>query len=134
VAQKTTSIREVMTPTPSSIDSDLSVNLAHQRMRNLGVRHLLVRRGAEVIGVVTDNELLAAIAAQGENRSFSVADVSVQELYTVSPNTLLSEVADQMAEHRYGCALVQDDDGEPLGIFTTVDACRLLSTYLKQSR
>ena len=52
------------------------------------------------------------------------------DVFAVSPDTELSEVLEEMAEEKYGCAVVQEKDGKVVGVFTTLDACRLLAELL----
>jgi acetoin utilization protein AcuB len=57
----------------------------------------------------------------------SVEEAMTSDVYLVSPDTSLGEVASAMAEHKYGCAVVMN--GTHLtGIFTTIDALRALIT------
>jgi acetoin utilization protein AcuB len=49
--------------------------------------------------------------------------------YTVSPRSSLSKVASEMAEHKYGSAVVLEKD-RVVGVFTTVDALRALFSLL----
>ncbi len=37
----------------------------------------------------------------------------------------------RMAEEKYGCAVIQGENGSVEGIFTTVDACRALRELLE---
>mgnify|MGYP003493812183 CR=1 FL=1 len=46
--------------------------------------------------------------------------------YTVSPDSLISDVAAEMAEKRYGSAIVVQNH-KVVGVFTSVDACRVLA-------
>ena len=55
----------------------------------------------------------------------------VRDPFTVAADTELDEVVAAMAEEKYGCALIHDDDGKLIGIFTTVDACRALRQVLE---
>jgi acetoin utilization protein AcuB len=48
----------------------------------------------------------------------------------VSPDSPLDEVALEMAENRYGSAIIVQDK-KVVGIFTTVDACRALAAILE---
>jgi len=52
--------------------------------------------------------------------------------FTVSSDASLAEVCAEMAEHKYGCAVVLQRD-KVIGIFTTVDACRALGELLRAS-
>ena len=50
-------------------------------------------------------------------------------VYAVEPETALDVVADTMAEHKYGSAVVIQND-KVVGIFTTNDACHALADLL----
>jgi acetoin utilization protein AcuB len=52
-----------------------------------------------------------------------------QDVYAVSSRTRLLDVAAEMAEHKYGSAVVIDD-GRVSGVFTTVDALKALKAML----
>ncbi len=45
------------------------------------------------------------------------------DVYVTGPDVALDEVAGQMAEHKYGSAVIVDR-GKVLGMFTTVDALK----------
>ncbi|MFT5207849.1 MAG: CBS domain-containing protein, partial [Candidatus Omnitrophota bacterium] len=49
--------------------------------------------------------------------------------HTVDVDANLYEVADAMAKYRYGCVIITKDNAVA-GIFTTVDACKLLAKLL----
>ena len=49
------------------------------------------------------------------------------EPYTVQPDAALWEVAKHMARETFGCAVITDDHGAVVGLFTTSDALRVLA-------
>ena len=51
-------------------------------------------------------------------------------VYSVAPDATLDEVAATMAEHKYGCAVVMQNQ-HVVGVFTTVDACQALAELLR---
>jgi acetoin utilization protein AcuB len=51
-------------------------------------------------------------------------------VYAVQPDTTLDVVAEALAEHKYGSAVVLDNE-KVVGIFTTNDACRALAELLR---
>ena len=57
----------------------------------------------------------------------AVEEAMSQEVYSVSPKASLREVAQTMAERKYGSAVVMEGN-QVRGIFTTVDALRVLAT------
>jgi CBS domain-containing protein len=60
----------------------------------------------------------------------TVESALTPEVFSVLPTTALAEVAARMGQEKIGCALIEDDLGKLLGIFTAVDACRVLAQHL----
>jgi len=98
-------IKQFMTASPHSIGQDQPLSVAHEMMRTHAIRHLPVLHVGEAMST---------------------------ETYAVEPRTTMLEVAAEMADHRYGAAVVIDKE-RLVGIFTTVDGMRLLSTVLADS-
>lgn len=105
-------------------------------MVDLGVRHLPVKNAAgQLIGVVTDRDIklvLGPYVDSSPSTDIRVRAAFVADVYTVDLETPTDEVVAYMAEHRLGCSLVTKE-GRLAGIFTTVDACRLLADRLRGS-
>jgi CBS domain-containing protein len=49
------------------------------------------------------------------------------EPYSVTPDAPLWEVAKHMAREKFGCAVITDDGGAVVGLFTTTDALHVLA-------
>jgi acetoin utilization protein AcuB len=49
--------------------------------------------------------------------------------YFVSPDAKIDEVVSEMAEHKYGAAVVMQNE-KVVGVFTTVDAMRAFNELL----
>jgi acetoin utilization protein AcuB len=126
-------IKAVMTPFPHSVSIESPIGEARVIMAKLGVRHLPVKSASGIlIGVVTDRDIklvLGPYADAPPNTDIRVRTAVVPDAYSVDLETPLDRVVAHMAEHRIGCALVTKD-GRLAGIFTTVDACRLLADSL----
>jgi acetoin utilization protein AcuB len=121
-----------MTKTPVTIGRNASLAKAHELMREHGIRHLPVVQGGRVVGIVSrgDLHLLETIA------DFPLDAVDVDEAMTADPyvvtiDTPLDRVVDTMAKHKYGCAIVVDAEGAAAGVFTTIDAMRVLAEQLR---
>ncbi len=65
-----------------------------------------------------------------DQSELSARDYGTKRVYEVSPETPLAEVASAMGKNRYGCAIVTKGD-QVVGIFTTVDACKVLANVMK---
>lgn len=126
-------IARYMSTTPHTIGREQTLATAHKLMREHRVRHLPVLDGGKLVGVVSDRDLaLIETLRDVDATKVTVEDAMTQSPYTVSPDAGLDEVVATMAEHRYGSAIVMDN-GEVVGVFTTVDALTALAELL-QSR
>jgi acetoin utilization protein AcuB len=124
-------IQKVMTTCPHSIGFDISISKAKDMMREFGIRHLPVQNGAKLVGVVTDRDVKLASTFKGAV-DLKSEDIMTPDPYVISPNAELSEVVSEMAEHKYGCAIIVDNN-KVVGIFTATDALRVLSDTLAQN-
>lgn len=123
-------MRDVMHAIPHTVGAEQPLAVAKELMTKYGIRHLPVRSLGRIVGILSDRDVNFAIAVDGQKaENIQVKDACSQEPYTVAPTQQLSEVAAQMSESRLGCVLIMEGDNL-LGIFTTVDACRVLSELL----
>lgn len=123
-------ISKFMTTSPHTVGVDQSMAHAHRMMREHRIRHLPVLRAGKLIGVVSDGDLhLIETLKDVDPEKVVVEDAMTQAPYFVSPDTPLDEVVANMAEHKYGCTVVMQNQ-KVVGIFTTVDACRAFADML----
>jgi acetoin utilization protein AcuB len=123
-------IRKYMTTSPQSIGRDQTLARAHALMREHSIRHLPVLEGGALVGLLSlrDAHLIETLKDVDAN-TVTVEDAMSSEVYSVSPEAPLDEVAATMAEHKYGCAVVMQNH-HVVGIFTTVDVCAALAELL----
>jgi acetoin utilization protein AcuB len=125
-------IRIHMTHAPHSIGRDQKLAAAHAKMRELGIRHLPVLEGGKLAGVLSQRDLYFVEALDAvDTQLVRVEEAMSQDVYAVGPDTKLGDVVAKMLEHKYGCAVIVEN-GSVRGIFTTVDALRLLVSLLKK--
>ncbi len=127
-----TTIESFMTPAPQSIGSAQPLSRARAYMREHAIRHLPVLEGGALVGMLTERDL--AIAGLFENvdpKTLTVEEAMSTEVYAVQPSTPLVEVVREMAEKKYGSAVVLSK-AKVVGIFTTVDACTVLASLLSE--
>jgi acetoin utilization protein AcuB len=123
-------VRNYMTPDPVSVNLRESLEKVNDMMQRQGIRHMPVIDEGKLVGVVTDRDVrLAKGFRHGKLKDFEAADVFEDNVYITHPDSNLKEVAAEMASRRIGSAIVVEDD-QPVGIFTTTDACRALSEVL----
>jgi acetoin utilization protein AcuB len=123
-------IQKFMTPMPHTIGHDIPLKTALAMMRDHHIRHLPVQKGGKLVGVLTDRDIKLAATFE-ESEKFSVEDVMTPDPYCVDPDRELDDVAIEMAEHKYGCAIITQDNGKVVGIFTATDGLRVLGEVLR---
>lgn len=130
-------VRRFMSATPETIDEELTVQDAKERMFRLNVRHLPVLHEGKLIGVLSQRDVaIAEATSSAAAAKISVASVMTQVPFSCGPDAHVEAVAREMAEHHYGSAIVVDPDHptKVVGVFTTVDALRALAEILEHSR
>ncbi|MCX4246599.1 CBS domain-containing protein [Paraliomyxa miuraensis] len=118
-------ISEIMSDATHSIGDEQPMSEAAYRMHKHGIRHLPVLRGGRLVGIVSDRDLAMVESLPGiDPNEVSVGEAMTSEPYAVPPGASLPAVLREMAEHKYGTAVVVEDD-RVVGIVTTTDALRL---------
>jgi acetoin utilization protein AcuB len=120
---KTAPIAEYMTPLPHTVGSEQTITFAQKLMQKYDIRHLPVLHGGELYGIVSDRDLGMVAGLNEVNPDVTTA--MTQEAYTVSKDTPLFAVLEEMLEHKYGSAIVVEGV-KIVGIFTTHDSLKLL--------
>lgn len=123
-------IHKFMTAMPHTIGKGIPVRKAIEMMRLYGIRHLPVLEGSELVGIITDRDLKLAASFEGEGEMI-VDDVMTSDPFSVLPEAPLDQVVQEMAEHKYGCAVVSQANGKVVGIFTATDGLRVFGESLK---
>jgi len=117
-----------MTPFPFWVEEDDTLVHAEALMEQHDIRHLPVKRGEELVGVLTLRDL--ALALDGaKDATLRIRDACISEAFVVDLHDPLDLVALRMAELHVGSALVVRE-GKLCGVFTAADACRLLGEIL----
>jgi CBS domain-containing protein len=101
-----------------------SLEQAHLSMRAAGVRHIpVVDSGRRVVGILSDRDILRAMAEDTLDRPVSAA--MTREVRTVRPDTPAHEAARVLLEHKIGSLPVVGDDEQLVGIITETDFLRV---------
>jgi acetoin utilization protein AcuB len=125
-------ISSYMTKSPVTIGRSASLAKAHQLMREHDIRHLPVMQAGRIVGIVSqgDLRLLETLA----DHALAAVDVDVAMTanpYVVTTTTPIDHVVDTMAKFKYGSSIVVDAEGAVVGIFTAIDAMRLLAKQMR---
>jgi CBS domain-containing protein len=118
------SVAALMTPFPHFVRPGDPVTRALALMKEHGIRHVPVREGDRVVGIVSERDL------RGRDDSATVGDVQVSSPYTVELGAPLAHVLREMAARRIGTAVVVRAE-KLAGIVTVTDVCLALATLLE---
>lgn len=123
-------IQKYMTTSPHSIGADQNLVTAQKMMSNYKIRHLPVLNGGKIVGIISDRDVKFLESMKDvDPEKVKMEDIYAEQVFTVTPFSKLSEVCDVMAENKYGCAVVTDNE-KLVGIFTWIDALRAMSELL----
>jgi len=123
-------IKDVMTSAPHTVGAEQSLEVAQSLMLQYGIRHLPVLHAGKCVGILSDRDVRAALAAEGKSASeMLVRDFCTEDVYGISPTTPTKEVAAFMGDRGVGSAVIVDGE-KVVGIFTATDACKLLARVL----
>lgn len=114
---------ELVTGTP-----DMPLQDAWDELLANDIRHLPIREGNRLVGVASIRDFVwvsASVAGGGTVGQLVTPD---RPLHTTTPSTTMREAAGRMAQQRFGCLPVLDDDGVLVGLVTATDAIKALLT------
>jgi acetoin utilization protein AcuB len=126
----TDTIEKFMTRSVHTIGTKTPLADAHRMMNDHGIRHLPVLEGGRLVGMLSQRDLHLIETIKDVNpNEVQVEEAMSQDCYTAEPEASLAAVAREMAQHKYGSAVILRG-AEVLGIFTTTDALRALNMVL----
>lgn len=130
MSQAIAHVEKYMTRSPHSIGQAQTLAHAHDLMREHRIRHLPVLHGGKLVGLLSDRDLhLIETLRDVDPARLLVEDAMTTPVYSVSPKAMLDEVVREMAKHKYGCAVVEDN-GKVVGVFPPVDALAAFADLL----
>jgi CBS-domain-containing membrane protein len=93
-------VQDVMTRGPITLPPSASLLDAAKTMRDMGIGDVVVADGDEVIGIVTDRDIVVrGLAAGRDPHTTPLMDISSRELTTVSPDEPIGNAVRLMREH-----------------------------------
>lgn len=151
-SQATVTVAEIMRPEVPSVAPDASVGAVARLLVDLGLPGVPVVDGDQLVGIVTESDLIAreadvslpavvpfldAIFVADAGEPFEeelrrVAAVTAGELmtspvYNIRSSASLSQLATLMVEHRVNPVPVVDDDLTLVGIVSRADLVRVIA-------
>ena len=117
-------VSEIMTADVITVPPAMPIGDARTLMRKENIHHLVVKRGAHPVGVVSARDL-SRIGASAKSQT--VADVMTRHLMTIDGQASLGRASYIMRGRSIGCLIVLKR-GSVAGIVTTSDLIDLLGT------
>jgi CBS domain-containing protein len=101
-----------------------TIRAAAAKLRDKNIAALVVMSGTEVIGLLSEREIVHALASAGERScSLTVGEAMVPEVVTITPEESLKRAMTLMTRHRTRHLLVLRH-GEPAGIVSIGDVIK----------
>jgi CBS domain-containing protein len=118
-------IREVMTPSPATVEAQSTVVEAARVMKQIDAGVVPVIENGRLTGMVTDRDIAIRVVAEGKDpQSTTVGEVASKDLVTVDPQQDLDEALRLMAQHKVRRLPVVEEDGRLVGVVAQADVAR----------
>jgi CBS domain-containing protein len=129
-------VRDLMTTKPITVDPEMPMLDARQRMTEARIRHLIVTEGSRVAGIVTDRDIRLNLPSPATSLSvweinallarLTVGEVMSRAVIVIDADRPAADAARLMIEHKIG-ALPVLDGGRLVGIVTESDFVRAVA-------
>jgi len=118
------SIREVMTPSPETVESDKSAAEAAKLMKRADAGMIPVVRDKKLVGTVTDRDIAIRLVAEGKDpAATTVGEIASKDVVTIGPDQDIAEALGLMASNQVRRLPVVE--GETLiGVVAQADVAR----------
>jgi CBS domain-containing protein len=136
-------VAEIMTTNVVSLQQTDDIHQARMLLKEYAIRHLpVLDEAGKFVGLLTQRDILNLAFKVVENYGFSklkareqrtlVKDVMDTDCTTIKSSAALTTAGAFFVEHKHSCLPVVDD-GELVGILTSVDFVKLCLQLLNQS-
>jgi signal-transduction protein with cAMP-binding, CBS, and nucleotidyltransferase domain len=121
-------VRNLMQRPVVSVGPDASVRQAARQMREHVIGSVIVTDGDRLAGILTERDVLHAVADDRDLDQTSTAELMTRQLVTAGPNWDVGVAASVMTANRIRHLIVQEND-QLLGVLSLRD---VLSVYLPE--
>ena len=115
-------VGDLMTRDPVMVEPNATLKDAACMMRDRDIGAVLVADKGQLVGVLTDRDIVVrGIADKGDPSSTRVMDIVSKEVETVKPNDSVDQAVKKMRSMAVRRMPVVDDRGKPVGIVAIGD-------------
>lgn len=129
-------VSRFMTQSPVHVSMDDHLSYVKKLFEHYRFHHLLVVENKEVVGVLSDRDLLKVLSPKTESITATEQDLATlkkkvhqamsRELVTIKADATIYEAISLFNEEHVSCLPVVDELGKPLGILTWRDILKLV--------
>lgn len=130
-------VEQLMSVPPATVAPGDSLHIADGIMSMGVVRHLPVVKDGELVGLVSQSDVLRSPAllaplfgmtvdSKAALRALRVEDAMSSPVFTIGPDASIQDAAARLLDHRVGCLPVLEE-GRLVGIVTTSDLLRAVA-------
>ena len=130
-------VREIMMGSPVTLKPEDTLDLANDVISLGRIRHIPVLHDGRLVGLLSERDLIGAAANQifglkqksksALLKTVLIKDIMKKKVFTVSPDTAISDAAHMMATKKIGCVPVVTE-GNLVGLLTTTDILRYVES------
>jgi acetoin utilization protein AcuB len=113
----------VMTRDVDVVSPSVSVKAAERMMARAHIRHLPVVAGGQMVGILSDRDLLKCV---GEQADRTCGEAMTPAPITCAPGTPVGRIAEMMLRHKIDSIPIVDEAGTLIGLVTSSDLLSLL--------
>jgi signal-transduction protein with cAMP-binding, CBS, and nucleotidyltransferase domain len=118
-------VKELMSENIVSVDSNATIIEAAKVMSEKGVSSVVVKSKGELVGIITDRDVLTRVVSKGADASkVKVGDVMSSPLLAIDENASVDDAAKIMGEHKVR-RLVVESGGKKVGVIAESDMIRV---------
>ncbi|MCL4334582.1 MAG: CBS domain-containing protein [Candidatus Thermoplasmatota archaeon] len=122
---------DIMRKPPKTVSPDISVSESSKIMRDTGEGFLIIREGTDILGIVTEWDLVSKVMAAGiDPDSIKIEKIMTRNFIHIPPDTPTIKITETMREHGIRRLIVMNGR-ELLGVITSRDILRIFKDYVE---
>jgi signal-transduction protein with cAMP-binding, CBS, and nucleotidyltransferase domain len=119
MAEIETTVDEIMSSPPRSIDADATIASAARVLTERGIGSLIVGED-RIEGIITESDVVAGVVEEHDLATMSVHELMSSPVVTARPTDTVRRAGELMGNNRVK-KLPVTEEGRPVGIVTTTD-------------
>jgi CBS domain-containing protein len=125
-------VADLMTPAAATDSPGDSLADASTKMWEQQTGSLLVMESQKLIGIITERDLLKAVAQGHDPKATNVREVMTSDVVTIGPGTHLRDAAKIMFDHWFRHLPVATEEGDIVGIISLRDLLSVVAQGMEE--